>query len=175
MPEIADIKQGEKTSFNFFKKKPDQNLLITNNILNQGDFDVLHTTYYDDYFLDYIGKKPFVVTVHDMIYEIFPELFPLKDRTALIKKEISQKADKIIVVSEYSKRDMLKFMDIREEKIDVIYPACSLDENLIKNQHFAKIAGVNEYLLFVGNRSVYKNFYFTSFKSTKKIQMIFLF
>ncbi len=160
MPEIASVAVGEKSGFNFFKKTPDQNKEVTKKILQSQQFDVLHTTYYDDYFLDSIGKKPFVVTIHDMIYEIFPELFPLRDRTAIIKKELSLKADKIIVVSEHSKRDLLKFTNIREEKIAVIYPACSLNENLIANQQFKKLDDVNDYLLFVGNRSVYKNFYF---------------
>jgi glycosyltransferase involved in cell wall biosynthesis len=146
-------------SLNFFKKSPDQNQEITKKILQTTKFDVLHTTYYDDYFLEFLSKKPFVITIHDMIHEIFPELFSLKDKTALLKKELALKADKIIVVSQASKRDLLKFIDVREEKISVIYQACSLDENLIKKQ-FKKTGQFRDYLLFVGHRSAYKNFYF---------------
>ena len=47
-------------------------------ILNT-NFDVFHPTYYDLYFLNYIKKKPFVVTIHDTIYEVYPEMFSSRD------------------------------------------------------------------------------------------------
>ena len=159
--EIIDFKPCKKSrSFNPFKKSPDQNLLVTKKFLEAQDFDLLHATYYDDYFLESLGNKPLVITIHDMIYELFPEFFSLKDRTTLIKKELALRADKIIVISEQTKKDLLKFVDVKEEKIAVIYQACSLDENVIKNSHFKKLEGTKNYLLFVGNRTIYKNFYF---------------
>ena len=157
-PEIVDLQIGEKSRFNFFKKSPDQNQEVTKKILNSGEFDIFHATYYDDYFLDYLSCKPFVITIHDMIYELFPEMFPLKDRLAILKKQLALKADKIIVVSEQTKKDLLKFIDIKEEKIAVIYQACSLDEKLIATTEAKKPQ--KDFLLFVGNRSIYKNFYF---------------
>ena len=42
-------------------------------IVKQGDFDLFVPTYYDPYFLTYIGSKPFVLTVYDMINELFPQ------------------------------------------------------------------------------------------------------
>jgi len=157
-PKIVDLQIGEKSHFNFFKKAPDQNKEVTKKILNSGDFDIFHATYYDDYFLDSLGNKPFVITIHDMIYEIFPEMFPLKDRLTILKKELALKANKIIVVSEQTKKDLLKFIDIKEEKISVIYQACSLDFELIKVTEAKKPE--KDFLLFVGNRGIYKNFYF---------------
>ncbi|MBU6141004.1 MAG: glycosyltransferase family 4 protein [Proteobacteria bacterium] len=157
-PEIVDLQIGKKSHLNFFKKSPDQNKEVTKKILNSGDFDIFHATYYDNYFLESLGRKPFVITIHDMIYELFPEMFSLKDRLTILKKELAQKADKIIVVSEQTKKDLLKFIDIKEEKIAVIYQACSLDESLIKSVEVQKPQ--KEFLLFVGNRSIYKNFYF---------------
>ena len=157
-PEIVDLQIGEKSRFNFFKKSPDQNQEVTKKILNSGEFDIFHATYYDDYFLNSLSGKPFVITIHDMIYELFPEMFPLKDRLAILKKELALKADKIIVVSEQTKKDLLKFIDIKEEKIAVIYQACSLDEKLIATIEAKKPQ--KNFLLFVGNRSIYKNFYF---------------
>ncbi len=157
-PGIVDLQIGEKSRFNFFKKSPDQNQEVTKKILNSGEFDIFHATYYDDYFLNSLSGKPFVITIHDMIYELFPEMFPLKDRLAILKKELALKADKIIVVSEQTKKDLLKFIDIKEEKIAVIYQACSLDEKLIATTEAKKPQ--KDFLLFVGNRSIYKNFYF---------------
>ena len=43
------------------------------NALNKQNFDIFHPTYYGIEFLDYIGKKPFILTVHDMIHELFPK------------------------------------------------------------------------------------------------------
>ncbi len=157
-PKIVDLQIGEKSHFNFFKKAPDQNKEVTKKILKEGQFDIFHATYYDDYFLDSLGSKPFAITIHDMIYEIFPEIFPLKDRLAILKKELALKADKIIVVSEQTKKDLLKFINIKEEKISVIYQACSLDEKLISDTKVQK--PTKDFLLFVGNRGIYKNFYF---------------
>lgn len=161
-PGIVDVQIVKKSHFNFFKKAADQNQEVTKNILNSGNFDVFHATYYDDYFLECLAGKPFVITIHDMIYELFPEMFPLKDRLAILKKELALKANKIIVVSQQTKMDLLKFIDIKEEKIDVIYQACSLDEKLIKETEVKKPENKfpRDFLLFVGNRSIYKNFYF---------------
>ena len=156
---IVDLRNNKKSIFDLLKKTPDQNLEVTKNILQKGDFDILHATYYDSYFLNSLNKKPFVITVHDMIYEIFPELFPLKDKTAIIKKELAIKADKVIVVSQHTKKDLLKFTNIKEEKISVIYQACSFDKNQIALHQSTK-SNKNDYLLFVGNRGAYKNFYF---------------
>lgn len=157
-PEIIDIHSTEKSFFDFLRK-PDHNSEITKKVLQNGDFDIFHATYYSDYFLKDLSNKPFVITIHDMIYELFPELFPLKDRTAFLKKDLALKADKIIVVSEKTKEDLLKFIDVKEDKIAVIYQACSLDKAMIDN-HRNSAQTSNDYLLFVGNRTGYKNFYF---------------
>ncbi len=158
--QIVDFQNNKKSVFSLFKKTTDSNQEVTKNKLHSSGFDIFHATYYDDYFLDSLNKKPFVITIHDMIYEIFPELFPLKDKTAILKNKLALKADKVIVVSEHTKRDLLKFTNIKEEKIDVIYQACSLDADLIKNYQSNKDGKANDYLFFVGNRSGYKNFYF---------------
>jgi hypothetical protein len=44
-----------------------------------GQYDVFHPSYYDPYFLEWIGDAPFVVTVYDMIHELFPEHFSIDD------------------------------------------------------------------------------------------------
>ncbi len=41
--------------------------------LKRQGFYLFIPTYYDTYFLDYIGSKPFVLTVYDMIHELFPQ------------------------------------------------------------------------------------------------------
>ena len=65
---------------NKFKGKVRLQLLInqlysTLRIKNQ-QFDVLHPTYYDNYFLKSVKDKPFTVTFLDMIHEKFVVQFP---------------------------------------------------------------------------------------------------
>ncbi|NLK46924.1 MAG: glycosyltransferase family 4 protein [Treponema sp.] len=122
--------------------------------LKQQDFDIFHTTYYDPYFLDYIGKKPFVLTIYDMTHEKFPEML-LDIDTIRNKKLLAEKANKIIAISENTKQDIIDIMKIPESKIDVVYLGDSILEKKqqVKNE-FGK------YFLFTGNRNDYKNFYF---------------
>src|SRR5512140_3308853 len=42
--------------------------------LRAGAFDVFHPTYFDPYFLEHLGGRPFVLTVHDLTHDAFPEL-----------------------------------------------------------------------------------------------------
>ncbi len=121
-------------------------------------YDIFHPTNYDPYFLDYIGTKPFVVTVYDLIHEIYPELFPSDIKTKERKRLLVQKAHKIIAISEKTKKDLLRFYNIDEQKISVIYLANSL---ATAPKLLDTLAGAPErYLFFVGERKHYKNFNF---------------
>ena len=67
-----------------------------------------------------------VVTIHDLIFLRFPEYYKLIDRLIYrIKfRYACRKTDKIIAVSECTKRDIVSFFHIPEEKIEVIYQGC---------------------------------------------------
>lgn len=139
-------------------RETEKNRALSIQHLKEGDFDVFHPTYYDDYFLDHIGAKPFVLTVYDMIHQIFPE-FLMYDRSDK-NKALVQKASRIIAISESTKRDLVSIFGVDEKKVAVTHLAHSL----------ATAAGIppvtftpalpDNYLLFVGNRSMYKNFLF---------------
>jgi len=124
--------------------------------LKKMDYDIFHPTYYNPYFLDYIGKKPFVLTIYDMIHKIYPEMFLSKDKTSKRKKLLAQKATKIIAISENTKRDIIKFLGISENKIKVIYLGNSL--KIDKDDKTTSIITPEKYILFVGSRGGYKNF-----------------
>jgi len=89
--------------------------------LKHQNFDIFHPTYYDPYFLNYIGNKPFVLTIHDMTHEKFSNLFPGIDKTSRRKKLLAEKASKIIAVSNCTKNDIIELLGIPESKIEVIY------------------------------------------------------
>jgi glycosyltransferase involved in cell wall biosynthesis len=124
-------------------------------LLKQGDYDVFHPTYYNPYFIDLV-KKPFVITVHDMIHELYPHYFAAQDPfTAGYKSQVIDKADHIIAISECTKRDLQKFYAIPDEKITVVYHGYKMNDNLVSPTKF-KIR--DKYVLFVGDRAGYKNF-----------------
>ncbi len=122
------------------------------------DYDVFHPTYFNPYFLDYLGNKPFVLTIYDMVYELFPRIFSHRDKTGVYKKLLAPKATKIIAISENTKRDIIRQFGIKEDKIEVIYLANPLTAGAIENGKGAVSDLPPKYLLFVGNRRVYKNF-----------------
>jgi glycosyltransferase involved in cell wall biosynthesis len=123
--------------------------------LNAGEFNVFLSTYYDPYFLDHLNGKPFILTVYDMIHEIFPEHFVSDTKTIPQKKLLIEKADKIIAISKQTKKDILKFYpNVSPEKIDVVY----LSQTIIENGTSIADQLPSNFILFVGNRGAYKNF-----------------
>jgi glycosyltransferase involved in cell wall biosynthesis len=123
--------------------------------LRSQQFDVFLSTYYDPYFLDHIGKKPFILTVYDMIHEIFPEHFVNDKKTVPQKKLLIEKADKIVAISKQTKKDILKFYPtVGADKIDVVY----LSQTIIDNVLPIAAELPKNFILFVGNRGAYKNF-----------------
>jgi glycosyltransferase involved in cell wall biosynthesis len=125
-------------------------------LLKKNQFDVFHPTYYDPYFADYL-KRPLVTTIHDMTYERLPEYFWAKDPLPRQKRISVERADAIIAISETTKSDLLSYLPATDpEKVKVIYhgidPAVPADV-----QRPAWLP--HDYLLYVGDRGGYKNFY----------------
>lgn len=132
------------------------NTLESKKMLRRGDFDVFHPTYYDPYFLKYIKSRPFVLTVHDMIHELFPRYFPGRDKTRAYKRILARKAAKIISVSENTKKDIVRLLGVDESKIVVVYHGNSLSS--ASSRRPEEWVSTGKYLLFAGSRMGYKNF-----------------
>jgi glycosyltransferase involved in cell wall biosynthesis len=150
---LITLRFSKKRSDRYFaranKKSIDQALL-------RKDFDLFVPTYYDPYFLPYLEEKPFVLTVYDMIHEIFPALFVKEDKTIARKALLIEKANHIIAISESTKNDILKFYpNTPASKISVVY----LSQSLHQSENI-DLELPEKYLLFVGNRGAYKNFDF---------------
>lgn len=122
--------------------------------LSELDFDVFHPTYYDNYFLESL-KKPFVLTVHDMIHEKYAEYFG-QSPDSINKRRLCEAADSIIAISETTKKDIIDIFGTPADKIKVIYHATNFDSIQMSNPDFN--FQPNNYLLFTGNRNAYKNF-----------------
>jgi glycosyltransferase involved in cell wall biosynthesis len=106
-----------------------------------------------------------VVTIHDCIHLMFPEYLP--GRLAYVYARGSmwratQKADRILTVSEASKRDILRFFAVRPEKVTVIYNA--IDERFLgpPDEEHMELARQryqldHPFVLYVGNIKPHKN------------------
>ncbi|MES2446443.1 MAG: glycosyltransferase family 1 protein [Bacteroidota bacterium] len=132
-----------------------QNKLITS-LISKGDYDIFHPTYYDSKFLENLHNKPFVLTVHDMIHELYLDTEYNKIHSETLNKQLLiPKASHIIAVSQNTKNDILKlYPEISPEKISVIHHGNSLRVN----NNVIQMELPEKYLLFVGQRDAYKNF-----------------
>ena len=122
------------------------------------EFDVFHPSLYGENLAQVpisSFKCPLVVTVHDMIDEIYPEVDPTGVRRQQ-KLECIRLAKAIICVSENTKSDLLNRHPELAHKVHVIPNGCDIDMSDMKSRKFVPVA---PYFLFVGGRkSDYKNF-----------------
>ncbi len=67
---------------------------------------------------------PTVVTVCDLFFEAHPELAPAKTRFKMRRlfSYAARHADRVIAISETTKRDLMRFYGTPEDRISVIYP-----------------------------------------------------
>lgn len=67
-----------------------------------------------------------IVTIHDLIFVRFPELYGLANASLYkMKYRLScDNADRIIAISRQTKNDLVKLWGIPEEKIDIVYQGC---------------------------------------------------
>lgn len=115
--------------------------------------DVVHSTFYLTRALRDFPGRPHIVTVHDMIPELFPESRRRADRITDKRRYVDQAAH-IICVSESTKADLLRIFGDVQAPISVIPHGV--------NPRFAptdaRIPGFpDEYLLYVGKRDGYKD------------------
>ncbi|MCR4763453.1 MAG: glycosyltransferase family 4 protein [Lachnospiraceae bacterium] len=131
------------------------NLFVTAVFLLRHDIQIYHPTFFRPYLFGFLKKRTkVVVTVHDMIFELFPGELPGADKVIRWKKACIERADHIIAVSEWTKRDLLRFYpEIPEERISVIHHGPP-EEGKCR-----PLKGIpDRYVLFVGKRAAYKNF-----------------
>ena len=67
-----------------------------------------------------------IVTIHDLIFVRYPQYYSFFDRKIHLWKfkKAAHTADKIIAISEQTKRDIIQFLKVPESKIEVIYQGC---------------------------------------------------
>ncbi|MDO8733432.1 MAG: glycosyltransferase family 1 protein [Actinomycetota bacterium] len=115
--------------------------------------DVVHNTFYLPHGLAAVGGAKRVVTIHDMIPELRPDTRRRLDFVTL-KRRYVDKADHIICVSQATRSDLLKVYGPVKAPITVVHHG--VDSRFTKNAPRLSTLP-DRYLLFVGNRSQYKD------------------
>lgn len=130
--------------------------------IRNGNYDIIHPTYYDVYYLDAIKNKKLVLTIYDLIYEKYFDSFPSVEAIQILenKKKLIDRSDHIIVLSESGKKDLLSIYNVDPKKVSVIHLGNSLEPIIRERTREKPIDLPNKYILFVGNRFGYKNFSF---------------
>ena len=118
-------------------------------IHKESEYDLYHPTYYEA--VTYPKDKPVVITAHDFISELFPSgnsPAPITEQ-----KRISfERADKIICISENTRKDLLRlFPEVDESKTELVYHALTWERK-------DPLSSEKPYILFTGVRNAYKNF-----------------
>jgi len=130
--------------------------------LKREQVDLFHAPHY---VLPPLVRCPSVVTIHDCIHLMFPQYLPNRWALAYARTSISlaaKRATRVLTVSESSKRDIQRFVDVPSGKIDVIYN--SFDPRFGVEPNEETVDRVREryqlhtdFVLYAGNVKPHKN------------------
>lgn len=132
------------------------------------DCDIVHYPYFEPFTLTLPKKrlKKTVVTVHDLTPLVFPRAFPSGIRGKIkwhIQKTRLKEVDMVITDSESSKKDILKYTNIPEDKVKVIYLAAgeNFKEEKISGKEKEELSKKynlpDRFVLYVGDATWNKN------------------
>jgi glycosyltransferase involved in cell wall biosynthesis len=115
--------------------------------------DIVHETYYSSERRAPKNSK-IVLTVFDMIHELFPAEFAPQDKTSQQKLNAVRRADHIVCISKQTRDDLVRLFKVPLEKTSIIY----LGFDLLGKIERKMLRLEKPFLLYVGHRSGYKNF-----------------
>jgi len=124
--------------------------------------DIFHAPHY---VLPPLVQCPSVVTIHDCIHLMFPQYLPNRWALTYARKSISmaaRRSTRVLTVSESSKRDIQRFVDIPPGKVDVIYnsydPRFAIEPDAeTVNRVRERYQLQSEFVLYAGNVKPHKN------------------
>ena len=143
-----------KKQYAYIEEKTD-NRKRSERLLSEGNFDIFYPTFFDQYFIGKLNGKPMVMSVHDMIPEIYKEFFSRNDLQIIGKEEMVKYASAIEVPTDTTKRDLIRILHVDPKKIHVI--GRCLSENF-GDKWIDKKPLDFKYILYVGQRNAYKRF-----------------
>lgn len=105
-----------------------------------------------------------IVTIHDLIFLRHPETYKAIDRKTYTRKfEFASKyADRVIAISEQTKKDLIDFFKIPEQQIEVVYQSChdqfKQEVSEERKQEVRQTYGLpDQFVLYVGTIEQRKN------------------
>ncbi len=129
--------------------------VMTRRQLKRDDIDVFHPTSTDTYFLKYIKEEKVVITVHDLVKELYPNFTKHQEDYIDNRSKLLAAADHIIAVSHNTREDLIGFYGVEPEKITVVYHGLPRKFGRIR----INLRGLPErFILYVGQRGMNKNF-----------------
>ena len=132
------------------------NQVVTRKKIANWQPGIVHETYYAR-FGSAPKNCPTVITVHDMIHELFRGEFPALDSTTKLKRIAIERADHIICISENTKQDLMRLNGTPASKITVVHHG--FDQFGDRGAAPVKSSNARPFLLYVGDRHQgYKNF-----------------
>ncbi len=135
--------------------------------------DITHETYYAH--RKPLNRSPTVITVYDMIHELFPDKLVLTDNTSALKRTAVDRADHVICISENTRSDLIRLFGTPENKVSVVH--LGFEQFASREADNNGECGRTEkpFLLYVGNRGGYKNFsgFLRAFASSSRLRADF--
>ena len=134
--------------------------------------------YYPNFNVPLLDSGRIVVTIHDLIYYLFPGDCPSKKAhyyARMLIKTAVKKASLVVTDSEFSKEEIITHLKVSPEKIRVVYPGVSAnykpalkEESLKKIKDRYNIHG--DFIYYTGNHLPHKNLerLIAAFKIVKK-------
>lgn len=131
------------------------------------DVDVVHYPYFDFFFLTLPLRKRHkaIVTIHDCTPLVFPKYYPpgIKGKVKFFLQKFSlKKVSAVLADSESSKNDIIRYLGVPSEKIQVVYLAPDpiyqrITKNAFLNLMAEKYCLPEEFVLYVGDVNYNKN------------------
>ncbi|GAC1384412.1 MAG: glycosyltransferase family 1 protein [Herpetosiphon sp.] len=117
---------------------------------------------YNSYYGNAVFDAPEVFVVYDLIYELFPSYFPRTEpfvqRVLADKRRCIERGARLIAISENTASDIVRlYPRVDPETIAVVH--LGVDDRFFQSAAPEGAAPMERpYLLYVGNRQIYKNF-----------------
>lgn len=132
----------------------------------KAQIDLVHYPWFDLFFhtLPLWSKCPFVVSIHDVMPLVFPKNHPVGIKgqiNNLLQRAALKKCSFIITDSECSKKDIIKYLNVKKEKILVIPLAAGEEFKVLQDTQLIRVRRKynlpDNFLLYVGDANWVKN------------------
>jgi glycosyltransferase involved in cell wall biosynthesis len=131
-------------------------------LLRRHKVDLLHTPHFN---MPLMAPCPTVVTIHDVIYLACRQDLPSRLGRLYYRAMMTaatRRAERVITVSEFSKKEMVRYLRVNPEKIDVIHSGIGHDFQPVTDstaiiRTLSRYGIEGEYILYTGIYKLRKN------------------